>query len=379
MSTKISGNGIYSWWTQPLAVKRGSDTFFTAVTLEGYWRVFRNDSTDYVQLGTGNQDDHNVPCVVAEAGKDIIVFYTQHGVTSTVKYKKCSTWPTFGSEQTITFPYGTTYVNTITDPVNDTIYLFTRSSEQKWYVTKSTDWGDTWSTPILFFESSVTNARMYCLIQPSESESGAFHLAATGHPSDDWKTIRYGKIDIFNGEITSNEAYVANLDGTDLPLNEYSLEKAWEPSGTQRTRLLDIGDKDNKPYLLYARWDDSTTVPGYYNGVRNNSTNTWNQSYMMSSGGVFGPVEARKYVGGACIDRNGNNWIYLMRKLSSSYRIEKYTLDSSLQPDVGSTVVSESSNWVVRPVAVRGEDRVHWCKLINYNDFDDYQSHIYKD
>lgn len=386
MATQVSGNGIWSWWGMPVSVKRDGNIYFTAVTIEGYWRIFKNDSTSYVTLGTGNEDDHNTPCMVNESGKPLVVFYTQHGVTTTVKYKICGLdgsgnldWPNFGSQQTITFPNGTTYVQAITDSANDTIYLFTRSSEQQWYFAKSEDWGQTWDDPVLFFETAVTGARMYCLLQPSESESGVFHLAAYGHPSDDWKTIRYGKIDISTGTIsTYGNSNVANLDGTGLPLDEHSLEQAYTPSGTRRARLLDIGDKEGKSVLLYARWDDTTTIPEYCYAVRNDSTGVWSHTYITSSGGTFDPVEARKYVPGMCLDRNGNNWIYLGRKLSTTWKMERYDLNSSLAVTGSSTVMTDSDKWLVRPIATRGSDGMRFCRLISYNGFDDYQSHIYK-
>lgn len=380
MPTQLSGNGIYSWWTHPIAQKLGSDLYFTAVNSSGLWRVYRNDLNDYVTLGTGNGDDHNAPSVIAEAGKDIIAFYTQHGLTDTVRYKKCATWPTFGSEQSITFPFAVSYSQTITDAQNDTIYLFTRSSSKQWYVTKSEDWGDTWSTPILFFESSVTQSRMYCLIQPSESEPGVFHLAATGHPgpSTTWKTIRYGKIDISTGDIsTSGGLAIANLDGTSLPLNEYSLEEAWTPSGTYRVRLLDVGDKEGQSIVLYARWADDAPTPRYYYAVRDDSTGVWTHTYLASSGGVYGdPV--RQYVPGTCLDRNGNNWIYLGRQLSGVYRMERFELTSSLALDTITTIMTDSDEWLARPYAIRGDDNLLFIKLVTYNDFDDYKGHIYK-
>jgi hypothetical protein len=387
---KVSQNLIWSWWIQPLAqIEPSTDAvIFSGVTSNGSPRVFRQHegedytSVEYHHLFDGIEaDDHNAPSTLVASGKDVISFWARHGLSSTLNYWKAPEGTfNFGTKKTITFPAGVTYNQSITH--GDTIYTFVRIGGSQWYYIKSDDWGDTWTTPAMFFDGSSIGGQHYCLFQSYDNDPTKYHVVVYGHPtSSTWRQAIHGTIDVTTGEISNFSGSVANLDGTNLPITHGSLDVAYSPPSPntrgERIRLFDVANKHGKNALLYGKWNDETSIPQYYVAVEDPSTGEWTEKKYFTSGGVFDTGVGRQYTYGMSFDRNDDSFIYIAHKDKNEYRLERWRLTEDYGLYDKYIIQTNSTYPLARPIPVRGKDAVIWQELRKYNGFTDYTSHVW--
>jgi hypothetical protein len=380
MPSTISGNAIYTYWNHPTSIEVDGVLWTCGITSNGTWRIFKNDNTNYADLGIGQIDDHNSPAIAIGSGKMPIVFYTEHGVTPYIRYRRITEDETgqivAGEEQFVHFGEQTTYVNVMVK--DDVILLITRSGATTWKYCVSYDWASSWTQAATFIDGGE-GSKPYCLARPTEETEYKYHLAAYGHPTESlWNIIVSGTIDMNTGDIArSDGTIVANVFlGTGLPLGTTSLEEVYNP-GAGNSRLLDIGDKKGRQIVYYARWtgNDPSTKPDYWQAVRK-PNGGWEHSYIVSSGGNFEGT-SRQYLGGIAIDRSGRDIVYISRKSGSNWLIEEWDIDLRLQA-YSPHPLATATNRLIRPYVPDNTSNLIYQNVTVYNSYIDYMCSISK-
>jgi hypothetical protein len=213
---------------------------------------------------------------------------------------------------------------------------------------------------------------------PSQTYPGSYNFAAYGHPTEStFRNILYGRISMVTGDVTKSDGTVlANVfTGSNLPLHKEDLEVAWTPTGAHKpkVRLLDVSDKNGKPIITYAKWNDVTSTPQYYYGYLNR---TWIHAKIASSGGVFGESQPKKYVGGIAFDRNNRDEAYVSLKQNGIWKINRYVINSNMKFTYQKTVAS-STLPLVRPYTPIDGSGVLYQQLQRYKGYKSYSSYVY--
>lgn len=386
MPKKLLSNHLaYSWWTNPVAIKEAgtNNILYTGIKDDGDPRIFRLKPTDpdnnpsaiqnHILFEAPELDDHNSPSIATSQGRDLIVFWQRHGASSQINYWKAPEGTfNFGAKQVIYFPGTVTYSQIA--HYQNTIYVFTRVDAYFWYFVKSTDWGNTWSTPVKLFDGVAFGGQHYMLIKPFPSDPTKYQMVFYGHPtSSTWRDVTYGEFDITNGNITSPNGFTANLSGTNLPIVNSSLSIAWTPpAGDYKIRLFDVGIKHGKPVILGGRFN-SVDLNATYRFIHLDSGNTWVETPLIRSNGAFDNGLGRMYAYGGCFDNNNSNKVYLAYKYNGAnhYQLDQYSVDASF--GIHSQIVIQNDNLqLVRPYGVYNDTAMIFQELYYYNSYTNF-------
>ena len=195
-------------------------------------------------------DEHNSPSVcIMESGR-IIVAYTAHAATNTLKYRVTQRpWDlsSFGPKKVLNYQSSVTYAQLYENVTRGELWLFTRVNRVTWEFRYSSDEGDTWSAPHTFLKSDAGGLFYFDVRRQlvPDRELGSreqWFFALYGHPrvSKD-HTIRAGIFDA-DGELRhlNGEKGGVNLfdDASLLDLGTLDVVYA-SPEGTT-VRLLEV-------------------------------------------------------------------------------------------------------------------------------------------
>lgn len=381
---KVSGNAGKTYlWTNPYAVYDGTDTWFSAVSNAGNFRVFKNSSSVYTTLETNASydDDHNAPGLAIQTGKKSLAFTSRHGADSNVKqYEIVDNGSTISNnfEKNVAFSDIVSYTRALT--YGDTIVLLTRISSGSWAYRVSTDRGGTWGAEQSFFNPGTT---AYLMFQESTT-TGVFHFTATPNGSTtNYPFLNYGTLDLNSGNVqTLVSGSMTTIDNiyspTGLPLDDTDLYDIQPTqSSNQKSRVLDVKEVDGKVVILFCK-DGGGVNAGYYkavldSGVFTRSTFDDSASSPILSGGIWpGSPSGSLYVGGMTFNRNGNDTVTLSLKANDgTWKIKQYTLNSDMTTTYLGTIDS-NTNPLVRPFSVHGSDQILYEELRAYTNFHDY-------
>jgi len=381
---KVSGNGGKTYlWTNPYAVHDGTNTWYTAVSNAGSFRVFKNNSSTYTTLETNASydDDHNAPGLAIDSGKKSLAFTSRHGVDSNVKqYEIIDNGSTISNnfEKNIGFSGTVSYTRALT--YGDTIVLLTRVDGGKWAYKVSTNRGGTWGSEQNFMQPGGS---IYLLFQESTTD-GLFHFTATPNAGDDnFPYLNYGTLDLDSGDIkTLVSGSMTTIDNiyspTTLPLDNTDLYDI-EPtqSSSQISRVLDVKEVSGKVVVLFCK-DGGGVNAGYYKAVLDSGTftrSTFNDSSgspILSGGEWPGGASGSLYVGGMTFNRNGSDVVTLsLQANDDTWKIKQYSFNSDLTTNYLGTIDS-NTNPLVRPFSVHGSDEVIYEELRSYASFSNY-------
>ena len=220
------------WWINEKAVVGDNGkTYIAYVTDMGEIHVKEIDarcsktpSQDYrlCKMNCNYADEHNAPSIcIMESGK-IMVAYTGHAATHTLKYRiteRPYDLSSFGPEIALPYEGSVTYVQLFENTVKKELWLFCRVSSVTWEFIYSKDEGKTWSKPKTFLVSKdgglfYFNLRKQWVKGGPTGVQEQWFFALYGHPriSKD-HTIRSGIFDE-NGQLLKT-------DGTPTTLNLY--------------------------------------------------------------------------------------------------------------------------------------------------------------
>lgn len=379
MPTKISGNGGYSWWARPIAVLGSTNFYFGAIANNDKRRVFQNSSSTYADLETmASHDDHNAPSVLVRSGKDKLVFGTSHGATQDVKiWRATGGLSTFTSDGSFSHPdYNITYVQAC--DYADKIAVFSRSEDYDWRFRRTTNWGSSWGDSRRLLHFVNYTGQKYMITSETSPGSGIYHIAAYGHPTgSDWRGMVYGRLNMNSGNVANASGTIANLDGTNLPLTESSLDDIVPTTGTEVARLFDVGTLHGNPAILYAKWDDTNSVPaGYWLAYRDSSLVWHHVDLNILAGAYF--WSPSKYLSGMSVSKNDVNQIATAREDNGTWYIETHDINSSYAI-TSTTVIDSSDSMLVRPTYVERTNKLIYQKIIHYNDYSDYSLEYWKE
>lgn len=359
---EVSGNTIWSWWTSPTAAVSGSTLHFTGVDSEGRQQALSHDGValDATDLSTENEaDDHNAPALSMIPGHPTLTFYTGHPGTMRYRTAPASTID-FGAERTVPWGFDGTYAQVLRD--RHRVIVLTRGPSNTWWSITSPDSGGTWAQPRLLFDGASIG-QPYVLLRAFDGDPLRFHLAAYRNPAGSpenligYRTISFQDI----------------WDGRGVGFAHSSLEVVWRPPAGRgyRFRLLDIGDKNGRTLVYYARWNADTPTPQYYTAVRGPAG--WTSTKIISAGATLYDAP-NKYVGGITLDRRpGVARFYLAHRDENTGRwvLATYRVDGDGLPYLR-VVLDTGTLPLARPVSVG--DGVLYQQIVTYTGFTNYRA-----
>ena len=170
-------------------------------------------------LNCNYADEHNTPAICVLKSGRIIVAYTGHAATGTLRYritKNPYDILSFGEERTIAFEGSVTYAQMSENTERGEIWIFCRVSSVNWEFVRSSDEGETWDAPRRFLHSDDGGLFYFNIrkqyIKPRDGHGEQWFFALYGHPriSAD-HTIRSG---LFRAD-----GQLLKTDGSPLELN----------------------------------------------------------------------------------------------------------------------------------------------------------------
>lgn len=254
------------WWIHEKAmVGMNGKTYIAYVTDIGEVHVKEMDakcsrslSTDVCicRLNCNYSDEHNAPSMCVLDNGKIIVAYTGHAATHSLKYRMTERpydLMSFGPERELEYSGTATYAQLSYNVKRKELWLFTRVSSVTWEFRYSKDEGETWSEPTTFLKSDKGGLFYFDVrkqfVRTKEGVQERWFFALYGHPriSQD-HTIRSGMFDV--------DGYLCNMDGERTEKNlfagaELELDKLAvvydSPEGTT-VRLLVVSPTE--PYRV---------------------------------------------------------------------------------------------------------------------------------
>ncbi len=381
-TTQISDDQTYSWWTRPIAAKVENNSYITGVDNQGNWIVSltKNGKTQTKKIAEAKEaDDHNAPAILANEGKDSLIFFARHHKSRNISFVRAAEGTlNFGPIQNIIFPKNTTYTQVLNDG-SDRIILLTRSGICQWRYVVSEDYGKSWSNPKILLDTCKRLENVYLLASKSDANPDQYHLAMTAHPEQStWRNISYASLNFKTGEITNSNGVLGNIFAsnkailTDDTFEKTNLVDQNDPNN--RLRLLDIADKRGKTIILYAEWKNDN-LPVYKMAIRNQPGEWTSVDLGISSGKAFGG-KAVTYIGGAMFDSNKQNTIFISKEDGGNWSILKYKLDAKLSL-TNPSVVASSPDPLVRPLSIAGDkNSLVYQKIEHYSSFTNYKTSL---
>ena len=338
-------------------------------------------------LNCNYADEHNAPSICVMRNGKIIIAYTGHSQTASLKYRITENKYdilSFGEEKTIPMEGSVTYVQLFENTGKNELWLFCRVNGVTWEFRYSKDGGETWSGPTLLLKSDA-GGLFYLNVRKQfiRSENGGdeqWFFALYGHPriSKD-HTIRSG---IFN-----SDGQLLRTDGTETAENLYqcegravmeiaSLDIVYEsPEGTT-VRLLEVSPTlplrvGFAPFVIDDDWSPDPSKPVYYMATFKGGK--WNISEPICAAGEFLAKDvidgSQTYLGGmACYYGVGEAGLYprdivetrTNRVYIARFDGENRVLESYLSQDHGKTYQLEQ---VIRKIP-KEENRKIWRPIV---------------
>lgn len=183
----------------------------------------RTPSRDFClcRLNCNYADEHNAPSLCILQDGTILVAYTGHGATGTLKYRVTAR-PydifSFGPEQILVYDGPATYAQMFENTKKGEVWLFTRVDKVNWQFRYSQNAGTDWSEPTTIIHSDAGGLFYVNLRRQLVAQKGVvferWFFALYGHPyvSKD-HTIRSGLID--------DEGYLCDMRGQRTAVNIY--------------------------------------------------------------------------------------------------------------------------------------------------------------
>lgn len=301
--------------------------------------------------GEGVTDDHTLPALIAVPGKPLIAMYSGHSVDGVLRWRKsignAEVSPlVLGPEKTHDLGQQDTTDYTNCNVYNGNIYVLHRTgyAENIWSLSVSTDWAETFTTTALI----SAPAQFYCT---GVIAGSTFRIASFGHPTigtdhNAW----YCEIDLTTGNVRNSAGTVlGNINGTNLPLAQTSLEQVAAPAASMVVDNIVVSGAAN-PELFWAEGNPGNIIPtqNYCHAVRVGGTWTVQKSIALVGeldlGSQWGapnvpnvpPVQGRAY---------------LTRRVGSSYVTERWDTTNNgstwTQTQIDSTPTSTTEVWPV--------------------------------
>lgn len=228
------------WWINEKAVVAANGLTYIAYTTdmgeihikELDAKCSRTPSRDFClcRLNCNYADEHNAPSLCILQNGTILVAYTGHGATGTLKLRVTQR-PydifSFGPEKELAYNGPATYAQMFENTQKGEVWLFTRVDKVNWQFRCSKNAGADWSEPVTIIHSNAGGLFYVNIRKQLVTEKGKaaerWLFALYGHPyvSKD-HTIRSGWID--------SEGYLCRMTGERTGINIYGSARTGCPS-----------------------------------------------------------------------------------------------------------------------------------------------------
>lgn len=317
--------GATTYFDDNRSIVVNGDVWAGSVSNVGSIEVRRAGKGPYVLANRLQLDDHNNPSLLRRSSDGrIIAHYSKHAADATY-YQRISTNPddmtSWGAQTDLGTTIGATlyaYANLI--EITDGIFTFPRAQASgdtfyTWGFTKSTDQGATWAAWTKLFnepnQRSYTRAR-----RRAPNKINVF--CNDGHPGE-YIPGQNSTYHLFYDAGTWKKT-----DGTALGAPPYrpstTLTKVYDATQTGVSSwILDAAlDADANPACVFGTFPVPSLDHRYRYGRWNGAA--WVTTEICPAGGTMYPVgdEGQPYyIGGACIDQDNPNIVYLSREVGT--------------------------------------------------------------
>lgn len=357
------GRGAWCWFGDPRAVHVGGPYGQTFVGWIGWNGAITIASYDPVvgvtrmhAVGRWFHDDHASPSILLEPDQRLTVFWSFHnGATmnyrTTVRPLDIGAWgPIRHVRSRLPGNLGFTYPNPVLVPAEgDKLYLFWRGQ----------DWGTDYATRT---PSGRWSAAHELISQPGQrpyvkvAGDGSDQIAMAfddAHPGDTSTSVYY--VVYRRGSLwTAGGRWIARLGGAPIAPRRAQLVYDGRATGVP-SWVWDVAfDRVHHPVIVYTTFRSLGNHAYWYarwNGRR------WVSHFLTYAGPSISPGTIEDfYSGGLVLDHGDPSVVYLSRKTSGWFEIERWTT-----PDGGvtwshATVARSRTSDDVRPVVARGAD-----------------------
>lgn len=197
-------------------------------------------------LTPAGTDDHPAPGIAAQIGKPLVAFWSAHNMENAIYWRATTQnvediqpgQAVFGPVQRFEIPPEENTSYTIVMPHGSDIFVLHRTGDvNRWSLTKFPAWATGTPTRSEVFSSEYQFYVMGRMI------GDVIYCGVADHPSlGVANKVWWAEINVVTGSITKADGTVlGNLDGTNLPLAEASLDLISTSPGSEKPWIFDIG------------------------------------------------------------------------------------------------------------------------------------------
>lgn len=422
-AVEIAPDGAWTWFNDERSIFHQGILYSGYVRSDGYPALTRYDpdtgSASHMQLGTNAAkqiDDHNNPSLTILPDGHLLAVYSRHGPDDKFFYRRSknvspATETDWNPELEKITPARNTYANTYRlTAESNLIYNLHRCINWNPTLTRSSDDGATWDTPVQVINAS--KARPYPRYISNHSDRIDM-IYTDGHPRDLNNSIYhlYYQADAFHHSDGTVAKTLANL-----PLNHDSGERGtvvyqysgdawgpedgpddWIPTGRGWTWDIHYG-ADNHPVCAFQVQRDDVTGSGwnhdriYYYYARWTGT-TWQHRFIAHGGrGLYSHED--DYGGGMCIDPEDPRIVYISTNAADPFSLgdidnvplasdERYEIYRGFTADGGlsfswQVVTDDSPADNLRPIVPENHQRTRQLTWFygTYNTYTSYSTQV---
>lgn len=361
-SVQVAASGIWTWFNDRQAIVLPSGRHLVGyVRADGNVAVTSFDpsggaGSEAVLSGTGavQVDDHNNPSFTRLPDGKILAVYSMHSSQSKFYHRTSlnddpRTAADWGPQQEKAVPSSISYSNTFHLGDEGTTYNFSRCLNYNPTVTRSTDDGATWDTPVHFIRTGTGNTRPYFRLD-SDDSSRIGMIYTDAHPDSSPTSIYHLFYEGGNVRRTDGALIRAFAD---LPVLHDSGERGsvvypytttawgpgqgpddWIPNGrawtwdlqadaagnpvcvfsVHLTNAAGTGYPNDRIYYYYARWTGTA----------------WQRRFIAQAGRNLYNGQPN-YAGGICVDPDDTNVVYISTNALDPFALGSLT-DVPLKP-----------------------------------------------
>lgn len=388
--TSVGESLAYTWFGRPnWAYSESAQKYWigsTKLTANGTTQHITefdliNNAYNSYQVGSVyKKDDHNQTQILIRDDGHLVCFFTEHnGAALRIKISinpyDASSWGNeidFNPFESYTYP----------SPYKDSsgsIFLFFRVlkvingiTNAFWYYAKSTDGGNTFGTPVNFYNNGATQNY---LITAQHGDQVHF-VATNGHPQTN-SNININIYHFYIDLITEN-GYKS--DGTLLskPFTSSDITIVKKTTNNDTSWNLDISFKNGLPRILYVFYPDgriNDTLNKHLYFIEWNGIDWVNDTYIAETLSGYMEDDAiiheKAYSPASRFDTSNTDIIWMPKKVNGILEIHKVDISSIPIYIEQLTFNSDVDNW--RPISVPCEkNNLLWIKKYSYNMYDDW-------
>lgn len=362
------------WWTVPRAVEVGGRSYIGSIMSDGrpaVTTVKGEQTTRTVFASTHAPDDHHAPALLIDAKNPPVILWSEHNFDKLVKVKTGAAVGVLPTADTVTttatFPNLLSYQQAFRRADGE-ITVFCRNQQPLWRAAKSSDNGATWGTAFTVFDFTDNLGYMLATQSGDVIHCGLFTNPVLDGPHDIW----YVNINLTTGVITDIDGNVlANMDGTNLPIDVLALTPAIAAAGNDNTRLLAVADGK----VAYASWQIGTQAATRLYQVAEYDGDDWNVSSLGDPGVTLDPDTGNTQFGGMAFTDDGD--VYLSREDDGTWTIEKWADSAGWALD--EITATSATRKLVRPTCPVGAlagPPVFWFAASAYTSGEDWSSDL---